>query len=229
MPCPSENTILRFITDEMRAEEKKKISDHISQCQKCRNIVQGYRGLNKLMLQRSVPEVPEKFQRLVIKQFSGQHHAGTGYRILNSWIRKSAAFAVILLIFFAGIQTGRSIYSRKKGEYTLTPIAPSVDSYLVSTQTLLLDYSNLNSNSFSMDEQNDLTIKTAEKILGKTKVIKSLITDDNRDLISLISEIENLLEEMIQSKETDSKDLENLVKQELANSRILLRISRYTS
>jgi len=230
MPCLSEDTILRFITDEVTAEQAQEIKDHISRCQECRNLLQDYENLNALMGQRSLPNAPKSLSGIILKRLNKLQPVKPAILIYNPWIRKIAGLAFILFIFFTGIQTGNRISIHKMREKaTASLLNPSIDSYLVSTQALLLDYTNLNTNSLSIDEQKDLTIRTAKQILEKTKVIKSLINDDNIELVTLITEIERLLEEMILSEETDSMDLENLVRQELVNHQILLRISRFTS
>ena len=228
MACLKEDEILLFVSGEMNKKESAEVLKHTAECPKCRAILKEYKEMSKGISKKSFPPVPKNLHKSIISNLFPKKSFTITPFFQRLWIKPAIVFSSAIVIFLIGMQAGMLIKSSDLQIQTESvPVHPAIDSYLINTQTLFLDYSNFN--SLNQLDQSRITIRSAEQLLEKTRVIKGTLDKNNRELNELVIQIENLLEEIILSQEINSKELQNTIKEELIAQQILLRINNFIS
>lgn len=228
MACFDEQTIIRLLTGELESGQADAVLRHMESCSRCAELYNRYNHIGNMISTREMPSPPRGLARSIIASVS-RSKAGNNALLPLPWIRPAAAFAIGAALFAAGLHTGRFVSRMNAPVTRQTTAQPSVNSYLVNTQMMLLEYTNITPQQYTGSTNDTVSLETAMHILEKTRVVRELVEPDDRELRSLLTEIEHFMEEIIISRQGGSEELEGRVRREIAEQQILLRLGRFIS
>lgn len=130
--CPNEEFCCAFVDDEVSELSKKEFEEHLSKCERCKQVINRYRLLRASLVYDEVPELnlDQSFEKLLLKRNSIKKRP---YRFFSTNMKyKIIAASTVAGIFLFGflfvlLQHNSSYdktYILHKGEVKFTPIVP---------------------------------------------------------------------------------------------------------
>ena len=244
MKCKNETKILAYLLDELDKTKHQKLEAHLQTCEHCQAVYQKLKETHDQIQVRLVPAPPHHLVKKCIQtiRVKTKHHSHSHLWNLFSVFERNPKpllrWALLIVVFGTGLGLGKIIFdtpqwSKSPGRWISNSFVggrqnrSSLRQYLLSVETLLLDISNV---QYSELEENnwDIEMEITQKILQQTVQIKTQI-QDNPDLLQLVTDIEWVLEDMLDSMDYEMAGMPETVRQTIQEQRLLSRLYVFMS
>ena len=129
--CPNEDLYCAFVDDEVSPQLEEKLKAHLSQCEKCRQIVNRYILLKDALKCKDIPDLDmnKSFEKLLLKRNSlvvkkqNTFLIGLRYKVIASAVAGVFLLAFLFVLLQHNPNYNRT-YTLRKNEVKFTPIVP---------------------------------------------------------------------------------------------------------
>ena len=129
--CPNEDLYCAFVDDEVSPQLEEKLKAHLSQCEKCRQIVNRYILLKDALKCKDIPDLDmnKSFEKLLLKRNSlvvkkqNTFFIGLRYKVIASAVAGVFLLAFLFVLLQHNPNYNRT-YTLRKNEVKFTPIVP---------------------------------------------------------------------------------------------------------
>ena len=244
MGCRQKKKVVPYLRDELESDEREQFQSHWKTCASCRESVESLKSLDQLLKARPLPEAPEGLAEACIRRVdeidSVTPKSSRWSRLLERWNVLPAPafrFAMMTIVFLAGLGMGKLLFDKpswtsKFGGFTegspgmeMTTGRP-LRNYLLSVETLFLDFSNMESAALDAEDW-EAELEMTQEVLKRTRELKRLTESINPQLYQLVAEIEWVLEEIAGTPQMYLADVSRDVRQTIDEQRILVKIHGY--
>jgi len=243
MPKCDQDNLIRYIYNELGQGELFNFESHLSNCSLCQAFVTEFRETIEILNKRERSKINADLlqeYRIDLKKINKQitnekRFQWRGSFNLQQFSTRFRGYAIVLLAFVIGIIIGRGVL-QTENEITVTydrdrnqAIALKLDNYLVQTQALLRQITNLElvQDSELIDER-----MLSSQLLQSTRYFK-IYKKDERQFIQLLNQLEMILLELanmtntLNANDMESINLVKLLKDEIVDGGLILKIERF--
>ena len=243
MVCKKEKLVVPYILGELDTDVREAFLDHIRGCEHCGSLVKDLQDTEQIMAQRRLPQMPAGLLSRCLGRIREQEYSGSKASVLSRF-RKGFTWrhipvwqwASFIIIFCAGLGIGKLFFDtptwlqkyhiklQSNSEPETVNKSRYLKNYLLSVETLFLDLSNMEDPSLIGSDEWKMELEIARGILKRTRQIKQTAQNQNDELYQLVTEIEWVLEEVVEAAELDFAGLAEDIRRTIGDRRLLVKI-----
>ncbi len=236
MACKEEKYIVLYMLRELGIRERITFKNHLRKCRECSEILNDFKAVEEALEKRPRIDPPDSIVEDC--KVGGRRLSYIRERKVSFIYKPAWAFVLLMIVFAGGFLLGRFEFNRPdKTGMRGRVVYDSNDflrnkafrDYLLSVEAFFLNMVNMDNLEMKQEEDEKTDIRIMEEVLSRTRRIKELIPEHEREIYRLVVDIEMLMEDALNSTELDMAYVPKMIDEYIKRRGILTKIYNYIS